>query len=159
MSSEELIDLLSALAATPVKIQSLLNEIPESQHRRRSAEGEFSCVETVCHLSDIEAEGYSTRINRILNEDKPYLADIDGLRLSVEREYNNQDVNEALRAFARARTKSTTVISELRSEELGREGTLEGVGVLTLAKLLVMMRDHDASHLKEIEEMRQRLRS
>jgi hypothetical protein len=152
MSSEEFNELLSTLAATPAKIQCLLENISDEQLHRRPAEGEFSCLENVCHLRDIEAEGYTTRINRILKEDRPLLADIDGGRLAVEREYNKQDVNEALRAFARARTESASVLTDLGPEELSREGTLEGVGIIKLAELLVMIRDHDASHLKDIEQ-------
>jgi len=155
VSSEEFNELLSLLAAAPAKIQRLLEKTSDEQLRRRPSEGEFSCLENVCHLRDIEADGYTTRIHRILKEDKPLLADIDGGRLAVEREYNKQDVHEALRAFARARTESTSVLADLRPEELSREGTLEGVGNVKLEDLLLMMRDHDAGHLKDIEQMLQ----
>ena len=153
MSSEELNELLSILAATPANIQRLLDNIPDQQVRRQNSDGGFSVVENVCHLRDIETEGYTTRINRILKEDRPLLADIDGGRLAVEREYNKQDVHEALRAFARARTESASALADLRPEELSREATLEGVGSIKLEDLLVMMRDHDASHLKDIERI------
>ena len=157
MSSEELNELLSILAATPAKIQNLLKEIPDEQLRHRHSEGEFSCVENVCHLRDIEAEGYTTRINRILKENRPFLADIDGGRLAVERDYNNQDIDKAQAAFALASTGNARAIIDLGPEELSREGTLEGVGSVRLDQLLLMMRDHDAVHLKEIEQIRQRL--
>ena len=153
MSAEELKELLGTLAATPANIQSLLNNTSDEQLRRRHSVGGFSFAENVCHLRDIEAEGYTTRIKRILKEDRPLLADIDGGRLAVEREYNKQDVHKALRAFARARTESASALANLRPEELSREGTLEGAGKVKLEDLLVMMRDHDASHLKDIEQM------
>ena len=155
MFSVELNELLSILAATPASIQSLLANISDEQLRWRHSDGEFSCVENVCHLRDIEAEGYTTRINRILEEDRPVLADIDGGRLAVEREYNKQDVHEALRAFAQARTANASALTDLGPEELSREGTLEGVGNVKLEELLVMMRDHDASHLKDIKQILQ----
>ena len=153
MSSEELNELLSILAATPANIQRLLDNISDEQLRRQNADGGFSFVENVCHLRDIETEGYTMRIIRILKEDRPLLADIDGGRLAVEREYNKQDVHEALRAFARARTESARALAGLRPEELSREGSLEGVGSIKLEDLLVMMRDHDAGHLKDIERI------
>lgn len=155
MSPEELNELLNILAATPAGIQRLFENISDRQLRRRHSEGEFSCVENVCHLRDIEVEGYTTRIDRILKEERPLLANIDGGRLAVEREYNKQDVHEALRAFARARAESANAIANLRPEELSREGTLEGVGKIKLEDLLVMMRDHDASHLKDIKQILQ----
>jgi hypothetical protein len=62
-----------------------------------------SPLETICHLRDIEAEGYTTRINRILIETNPVLGDIDGGRLAVERNYNDQDPDLALHEFTIAR--------------------------------------------------------
>lgn len=157
MSSEELNQLLGKLAETPTRIQSLVNDISDEQLRRRPSEGEFSFVENVCHLRDIEVEGYATRLNLVLREDRPSLPDIDGGRLAVERAYNEQDVQEALRAFSLARTKNLSALSNLGPEELRREGRLEGVGSVKLEELMVMMRDHDASHLKEIEQIRRQL--
>lgn len=156
MSAEELKKLLGILAATPAQIQSLLENIPDEQLRQRPAEGEFSAVENVCHLRDIEVEGYATRINLILKEDRPLLNDIDGGRLAVERGYNKQDVNEALRGFARARTENTSLIADLGPEELSRAGTLAGVGTVTLEELLVLMCEHDAAHLKEMADIGRR---
>src|SRR5436189_6166358 len=103
MSSAELKELLGTLVGTPAKIRGLLDHLSDQQLRRRSSEGEFSCLETVCHLRDIEAEGYAPRINRILEEDQPMLADVDGARLAAERDYNSQDVNDALGIFSTAR--------------------------------------------------------
>ncbi len=57
----------------------------------------------VCHLRDIEQEGYRERIKRILNETDPVLADIDGARLALERNYNQQNFAEALATFADTR--------------------------------------------------------
>lgn len=151
MSAGELNELLSTLAATDLKIQSLLENRFDEQLRRRPSEGEFSFVENVCHLRDIEIEGYTTRIKRILGEDDPVLADIDGGRLAVERDYNKQDVHDALRSFSFVRIVNIDTLISLGPEELNRAGTLEGIGKVTLADLIRMMRDHDVSHLKEME--------
>ena len=151
MSSGELNELLSILAATDLKIQSLLENRFDQQLRRRPSEGEFSLVENVCHLRDLELEGYTTRIKQILGEDDPVLADIDGGRLAVERDYNKQDVQAALRSFSFARRVNIDTLKSLGPEELSRAGTFEGIGKINLADLIRMMRDHDASHLKEME--------
>lgn len=154
MSSAELNELALVLAATPERIQSMLHNLSDEQLRQRTAAGEFSMVESVCHLRDIEAEGYLPRIKRILNEDGPVLPDIDGGRLALERGYNEQDVHEALRAFTRARTESTNALLNLAPDELTREGMLEGVGTVKLQELLVMMREHDSAHLLQMSAIR-----
>src|SRR5215212_970329 len=95
---------IARLAATPRRVRALA--IRAADPRRRLAEGEFSVVENVCHLRDIEADGYVVRIRRLLEEDEPLLDDIDGARLSIERGYNEQDLVAAIDAFADARAKS-----------------------------------------------------
>jgi hypothetical protein len=40
---------------------------------------------------------------------------------------------------------------------LNRAGTLEGVGQITLGKLLHLMREHDEAHRKELVELREQL--
>jgi len=155
MSSEELNELLRIVTATPATIRTLLANVSDEQLRRRDATGNFSLVENVCHLRDIETEGYLPRISRILKEDQPFLGDIDGGRLATEREYNKQDVHAALHDFAEARSETTRVLSNLSAEELSSEGTLEGVGKVQLADLLLMMKDHDAIHLADIEHLLQ----
>lgn len=151
MPAEDLDGLLSDLAATAVRLQHLVGNLSDEQLRQQQPNGEFSVVENVCHLRDIEVEGYTTRIKRILSEEQPLLADIDGSRLAIERDYQNQVALAAVNAFTAAREQNLIVISRLAVEDLGRTGTLAGAGSVTMRELLVMMRDHDAAHLKDIE--------
>lgn len=133
------------LAATPARVRAILAGIRDL--RARPAEGEFAAVEHVCHLRDIEAEGYSRRIARLLAEESPQLAGIDGDRLARERDYLEQDADAALRAFEEARASS---VAMLRDADLTRDGTLENVGAITLARLVSLMREHDREHLRAL---------
>jgi len=80
MSTQELHELIESLARTPETIATLVNDLPEAHLRRGSPDGRFSAVENVCHLRDIEVEGYAVRINRILKEEQPFLPDIESER-------------------------------------------------------------------------------
>jgi len=51
---------------------------------------EFSVLENICHLRDLELQGYTPRIRRILAEADPDLADFDGARVAAESSYNNR---------------------------------------------------------------------
>ena len=157
MSAEELHELIETLAKTPETIANLVNALSDENLRHRNSPEEFSAVENVCHLRDIEAEGYTTRINRILSEDHPSLPDIDGGRLAVERDYNRQHLDEALQAFASARAENIRTLRCLRVEQLSRAAMFEGVGVVTLEKLLWLMSEHDEGHIDDLGIIRQRL--
>lgn len=150
MSPEILYELIGALARTPDTIAAQIANISDEDSRSRKADYEFSVVENICHLRDLEVEGYTVRIGRILNEEQPFLPDIDGGRLAVERDYNKQNIQEALAAFAIARGSNVRELRNLVPEHLTRAGTLEGVGSVTLEKLLVMMQEHDQGHTEDL---------
>src|SRR5258708_742578 len=98
--------LTAKLAGTPKATAILTRDLSVQAVMIKPSLEEFSVLENVCHLRDIEIEGYSTRIRRILNEEHPVLADIDGTRLAIERAYNQQNLSEALQAFSNARQKN-----------------------------------------------------
>lgn len=156
MSHEELQELINSLDQTPIEVSLLLDQISPHEQRIKNAD-EFSALESICHLRDIELEGYTTRILRILQEDMPSLADIDGGRLARERDYNNQDSSKALEAFTAARNRNIEQLRRVVPEQTAREGNLEGVGVINLAKLLEMMLEHDQGHLIELSLIQRRI--
>ncbi len=155
MTREELDELIESLEQTPVEVSLLLDQISADEQRMKNAD-EFSALENICHLRDIEIEGYSKRILQILQEDTPLLADLDGGRLAVERDYNNQDASKALEAFTTARKRNLEQLRRVTPEQTAREGNLEGVGVISLAKLLEMMLEHDQGHVIELSVIQRR---
>ena len=157
MSAEELHELIDSLANTPETIADLVSALSDGNLRHRNSAEEFSAIENICHLRDIEVEGYAVRINRIVNEDNPSLPDIDGGRLAIERNYNGQNLDQVLQAFGSARADNLRTLRSVKPEQLGRAGTLQGVGSITLEKLLVMMCEHDGGHLDELRIICRRL--
>ena len=158
MSAEELQELIDTLATAPETIANLAKDLSDGNLRHRNSPEEFSAIETVCRLRDIEAEGYTVRINRILSEDDPVLPDIDGGRLALERNYQGQNLDEALEAFAGARAANVRTLRALREEQLSRAGTLEGVGVVSLGGLLELMLEHDHGHIDDLRIIHRRFR-
>jgi hypothetical protein len=157
MTTPELEHLLEYLSETPDVVGQLAGALTEEDRRWRPREAEFSVLENVCHLRDIEREGYAARIRRLLDENEPLLPDIDGSRLARERDYNSHQMETALEDFAGAREGNVAVIRSLTPDQLERAGVLETVGPITLSRLLRMMREHDEAHRKEIEELREQL--
>ena len=156
MSHEDLRNLIEVLLETPQTLHSLVKDLSEPDLRVKNSAEEFSAIENICHLRDIEIDGYTERINRILRENNPILPDIDGSRLASEREYHRQNLTQALQDFADARKQNTQTLRGLAAEQLDREGTLEGVGSVTLRGLIMMMRDHDADHVRKLSSIRER---
>ena len=56
----------------------------------------FSAIEQICHVRDIEVDGYHERFRRALQETNPTLENVDGETLAVERAYAAAEPAESL---------------------------------------------------------------
>ena len=151
LGSDEIAQSLQALGQTSAELETLINGLSPSQMRMRRSDDEFSVTENLCHLRDIEVEGYKVRIQRILAEDEPHLADLDGSRLAVERNYNVQSAVQVLKDFRRARTQNLRILDSIQKSQFRREGYLVGVGKISLEKLVGLMQQHDEGHISDLE--------
>jgi len=153
----ELKDIIAFLEETPEVVRRLREGFEGDELRARADDGSFSLVEQVCHLRDSERDAYGARIEKILNEESPSLADVDGPALAAERRYNEQQFDVGLEEFSEARRRNASALRGLTDEQLERRGILEGTGEITLARLVSMMREHDAEHFRELKELRGQL--
>lgn len=157
MPGEDFQALVLWLEEMPQKVRRLVESLGEDERRWKPGEDEFSATENICHLRDIEEEGYAIRIRKLLHEGEPFLSDLDGARLAAERDYNNQDMLYALERFTHARSDNVAALKDLSPDGLSTRGTFEGVGPITLGQLLCMMREHDEGHIKDLKNLRARL--
>ena len=142
--------LLDLLNETPNKLVNFTDGLSDAEFRWQNSPDEFSVLENICHLRDLELQGYTSRIKRILAEANPALADFDGARVAAESSYQNEQPNDALREFQTARLENVELLRALTEGQLEREGTLAGVGKITLRRLAELMREHDEGHLEDL---------
>lgn len=152
----EFVTVIDQLSQTPKQIASLVGEMSLEQGRFKPSPRDFSVLENICHLRDIEIEAYGVRIERILTEDKPILADINGAQLALERDYNSEDLESALASFTAVRAQNVERLRSTSKQQMIRMGVLEGVGEISLGRLLEMMNQHDEEHLVEIRGLSRR---
>jgi len=146
--------LRTALARMPEELRSRYAALSAAEARERRAGQAFSPVEQVWHLADLEHEGFGRRIERLLHEVHPMLADFDGDAIAAERDYRRRSLREGLAAFAAARAANLARLAQLTSADWARSGTQEGVGAVALCDMPVFMSQHDAAHRAEIETWR-----
>jgi hypothetical protein len=154
MREQEFWEVVSVLDEMPESILWLTMDLTERELKWKPAANEFSALEQICHLRDLEREGYTERIRKMLSENQPRLPDFDGSRIAGERDYNSQDFASAFDAFALARGENVLLMKTLAPDQLQRSGVLDGVGAITVEKLCLLMHEHDQSHLKELSELR-----
>src|SRR5215510_885294 len=148
---------LSALAAFPGQLEAHYAAIPaEFKHWAPpswdGAPGEpFTAIEQICHVRDIEIDGYHVRFQRTLHEVNPTLLSIDGEALAKERSYATSSESEVFAVFRAARAKTVQLLSGLTPEQLMRGAIFEGYGALTLRSLAHYLCSHDQQHLAGLQ--------
>ena len=152
--SADLNTLLVLLEDAPGKLVTLTSDLSDGELRWKHSGEEFSALENICHLRDLEVQGYAPRIRRMLEETNPVLPDFDGARVAAENNYNNEAPGEALETFAKARQENVEKLRGLPAKQLERKGVLEGVGTITLKQLAEKMREHDEGHFEDLRVLR-----
>ena len=149
--------LLQFLNETPDKLANFAAGLSDAELQFQSLPEEFSVLENICHLRDLELQGYRPRISRILAEANPALADFDGARVAAGSSYNSEPPTQALQAFQTARRENVATLRAATEAQLEREGTLQGVGSISLRRLAELMREHDEGHLADLRGLRRRI--
>jgi hypothetical protein len=111
----------------------------------------LTAIEQVCHVRDIEVEGYQLRILRTLQETDPLLASIDTDALARERDYGRADASAVFASFRAARAQTLALLETLSATELARPARFEGYGPVTLRGLVHYLCSHDQQHLAGLQ--------
>jgi hypothetical protein len=144
---------LASLSAFPDQLERLYACVPDTHANWRPASWEgipsetFTAVEQICHIRDIEIEGYHVRLRRLLAEDNPSLVSIDSYQVAKERRYPDAATAEIFGAFRRARTDTVRLLEALDDSQWSRRGVFEGYGPVTVKGLVHFLCSHDQQHL------------
>lgn len=148
---------LNALALFPLQLEAHYQAIPHAYRHWAPPSWDgipsehFTAIEQLCHVRDIEIEGYQERIRRTLEEAHPLLPSIDSEPLAVQRRYGEADADSVLAAFGEARARTVATIAALDDAQLARTAEFEGYGPLTLRSLVHYLCSHDQQHLAGLQ--------
>ena len=149
-------EILLALEEFPRFLTTALDELGDPRARERPDVESWSLGEQIWHLADLEREAWLVRIERLLSETAPQLADFDGNAIAAQRDYRAKDPYLGLQRLRAARSTALARLRSLNAEQWNRTGTLERVGPILLADLPRRMAEHDAAHRNEIEALLRR---
>jgi hypothetical protein len=139
------------------RAEEIARGLNDEQATWKPSPARFSVRETLWHLRDIDVEGFLPRLERVLNEDRPFLPDVDGARLARERDYNGLDSFAAVEDMKHARRTAAQLLQSIDAAQISRPAELEDVGSITLGDLLDRWLQHDSEHLVDLEQLRHEL--
>ncbi|HEY7907801.1 MAG TPA: DinB family protein [Thermomicrobiales bacterium] len=148
-SKHEAETMINELRDAPEAFAMLFAPESEETLHHRPAEGEWSAVEIVCHVADLDAFNRTQRFNAILMEENPELPTYEPDARVTEANYQALSATDALEFFKRERDLITALLEGLRPHELARTGVHPSRGELTLLQM-ADMRNHDRTHLDQV---------
>jgi hypothetical protein len=147
---------LTILAAFPAQLEAHFHCFPTNYQNWRPPSWDgipserLTAIEQLCHIKDVEIEGYQVRIRRTRAENNPVLADLPGELMAQERRYASADASLVLKEFTAARAATVADIRACSDSELDRVATFEGKPI-TLAGLVHFLCSHDCQHLAGLQ--------
>ena len=148
---------INALAAFPPQLRAHYAAIPDAHKHWAPASWDgvpseaLTAIEQICHVRDVEIDGYLIRFQRTLDQDNPFLPSLDTEGLAKDRAYGNADVEKAFDAFENARKRTIALIGRLSPEQFDRTAVFEGYGTVTLRSLVHYLCSHDQQHLAGLQ--------
>lgn len=144
--------LLAVLAESPHWVGQRLGRYPESRWGQPPASGRWSAVEVVCHLRDTDREVYVPRLERMLEEERPVIADVDMSGWDTRGAYRSESVRASHQAWSESRRTLLRRLAPLRPEDWARVGYHSVRGPYPLGEMVRYWADHDLSHRRQIAE-------
>jgi hypothetical protein len=148
---------LNELAQFPGRLHRIYRAVPAAYRNwaPSSWDGipseQFTALEQICHVRDIEIDGYHERLRRMLETESPRLESIDSYAVAKQRGYGEQDSETVFAAIRAAREETLRIIRSLSERQLARTGEFEGYGSLTVQSLIHYLCSHDQQHLAGIQ--------
>jgi uncharacterized damage-inducible protein DinB len=131
-------------------LQELVAGLPEDALRYRPGPEEWSIVEVVGHLEDVDALMMG-RIALALTQEQPPMPVYEEKGPVKERDFQNQPFDEVLAAFLARRALFVELLRDLQPEQLTRYGIHPMHGELSVDRIPRSLPKHDQTHRGQIE--------
>lgn len=119
--------ILTILAATPVRLADLTEGLSPAQLLASPEPGEWSARDVLAHLRAC-ADMWGKYIVEILSEDRPTIKAVNPTTWIKQTDYREQEFKPSLQAFTTQRAGLLAVLKPLASEAWSRTATVTGAG-------------------------------
>jgi hypothetical protein len=143
---------LKTLRAVPPILRALVDGLDEEQARRRPSADEWSVVEVVAHMRDVEQHALH-RVRRMLTEENPHLAAFDHEAYARDRKYGDLPLQPTLGEYVELRDTHLDLLTGLDPDGWQRPGSHEVHGAVTVASYEVHVAAEEVDHLAQISRL------
>lgn len=127
-----------------------ISDMPEHFWHQHPFEGEWSPLEIVCHLRDHEPAVQRARLERILEEDNPFIPQSPQPERPGEMDNCASDGPTVTHCFLVERLKSIEFVEALKPEDWHRPARHSVFGPTTMLEMAYFTAQHDRLHLRQL---------
>jgi len=141
--------LLAILKSTPAALETLSANLNVQDWKQKPAAKEWCLAEIVAHLRDVDREVNLPRLEKVCQEDNPFLPGVDTDPWANERQYFLEDGHSALQDFLEVRTKLLEMVSGLSETGWQRPARHAIFGPTNVNELVGIIATHDQLHIHQ----------
>jgi len=149
---------LTVQAATPGKLERLIEGVPASRLLERPAPDTWSVGEIVAHLGDAEIV-IAFRMRLILGAPGTAIAAYDQDSWVASGHYDTRDPRRSVELFRVLREANLALLESLTPEQWRHYGMHSERGQETIEQMVRMTAGHDINHLQQIDRILSRQRT
>jgi DinB superfamily len=143
---------LEVQAATPRRLEQLIEGIPVGALRTRPSADKWSAGDIIAHLADAEIViGFRMRL--ILGAPGTPIAAYDQDSWVSSGHYDQRDPRKSLEQFRVMREANLALLASLTPEQWQQYGNHSERGQETIEQLVRMTAGHDVNHVRQIERL------
>jgi hypothetical protein len=120
---------------------------------RPSGSEEWTFTELICHLRDTEREIHQVQIKLLKEEDEPFIPRPDTGIWANQRNYLQENGENALREYFAARRETLDLIKSFDPAEWSRKARHAIFGPTAFLEVLGFIADHDRLHVQQAWRM------
>ena len=149
--------LIESLTGFPSILAACVRGMTDADIRWKPASNQWSILEIVRHLGDEEIDDFRRRLFLTLEDPREAWPSIDPEAWAADRNYNDDDLGEALQTFTRERSASVARLKALASPDWSASHLHTVMGEITAGDLLAAWTAHDMLHLRQIAKRKYQL--
>jgi hypothetical protein len=134
-------------------IRALTANISQEEAQVKPTPEDWSMLEVVCHLHDVEREDFREHLDCILHRQNEEWHGIDPQEWVTYRKYNEQNFTEMLVKFLEERRKSLDWLIDLSNADWDATYTFEH-GTMSAGEMFTSWAAHDNLHIRQLVELK-----
>ena len=141
--------IMSILIATPASLRGLFFDVDNVKWAEKGTKDEWSLIELICHLRDIEREVHQMQIKLFESKVDPFIPRPDTSVWSSQRDYLHDDGPAALESYIEARRETLEILRKLSEVDWQRKARHAIFGPTNFMEIISFIARHDGMHLQQ----------